>query len=89
MVELDCSRHPGRWHDAGRVTFATADDQAALDAFQLISQLEGILPALEPSHALAHMLTLVPNLPGDHTLVLNLCGRGDKDLDEVVHLLSK
>ncbi|MEO1237794.1 MAG: tryptophan synthase subunit beta [Planctomycetota bacterium] len=76
------------WHDAGRVTFAVADDRAALDAFQLISQLEGILPALEPSHALAHVLTLAPNLPEDHALVLNLCGRGDKDLDEVVRLLE-
>ncbi|MEM6391829.1 MAG: tryptophan synthase subunit beta, partial [Planctomycetota bacterium] len=76
------------WHDAGRVTFATADDQQALDAFQLISQLEGILPALEPSHALAHVLTIAPQLPNDHILVLNLCGRGDKDLDEVVRLLG-
>ncbi|MEM1210775.1 MAG: tryptophan synthase subunit beta [Planctomycetota bacterium] len=76
------------WHDAGRVTFATADDQQALDAFQLISQLEGILPALEPSHALAHVLTLAPTLLNDHILILNLCGRGDKDLDEVVRLLG-
>ncbi|MEM6552532.1 MAG: hypothetical protein AAF750_10460, partial [Planctomycetota bacterium] len=77
------------WHDAGRVTFATADDQQALDAFQLISQLEGILPALEPSHALAHVLTIAPQLTDDHILILNLCGRGDKDLDEVVRLLEK
>ncbi|MEM7577111.1 MAG: tryptophan synthase subunit beta [Planctomycetota bacterium] len=77
------------WHDAGRVTFAVADDQQALDAFQKISRLEGILPALEPSHALAHVLTIAPNLPGDHVLVLNLCGRGDKDLDEVVRLLDR
>ncbi len=77
------------WHDAGRVTFAVADDKQALDAFQKISRLEGILPALEPSHALAHVLTLAPKLPPDHILVLNLCGRGDKDLEEVVRLLSR
>ncbi|MEM6505869.1 MAG: tryptophan synthase subunit beta [Planctomycetota bacterium] len=76
------------WHEAGRVSFATADDKQALDAFQLISKLEGILPALEPSHALAHVLTIAPDLPSDHILVLNMCGRGDKDLDEVVRLLG-
>ncbi len=76
------------WKDAGRVSYAVIDDREALDAFQLISKLEGILPALEPSHALAHALKIAPTLPGDHVLVLNLCGRGDKDLDEVVRLLG-
>lgn len=77
------------WKDAGRATYAVADDKQALEAFQLISRLEGILPALEPSHALAHVLTIAPDSPADHLLVLNMCGRGDKDLDEVVRLLGK
>lgn len=76
------------WKDAGRVTYAVIDDKEALEAFQLISKLEGILPALEPSHALGHVLKLAPTLPKNHVLVLNLCGRGDKDLDEVVRLLE-
>ncbi len=76
------------WKDAGRVSYAVIDDKEALDAFQTISRLEGILPALEPSHALGHVLKIAPELPNDHVLVLNLCGRGDKDLDEVVRLLE-
>jgi tryptophan synthase beta chain len=76
------------WKDSGRVSYTSVSDKEALDAFQLLSKLEGILPALEPSHALAAVLKIAPTLPREHVLVMNLCGRGDKDLDEVVRLLG-
>ncbi len=67
-------------HEIGRVNYVSVTDQEALDAFQLCTKLEGILPALEPSHALAHVSKIAPTLPKDHLLVMNLCGRGDKDI---------
>ncbi|MEO0810384.1 MAG: tryptophan synthase subunit beta [Pseudomonadota bacterium] len=66
--------------DQGRVRYVAITDREALDALQLCTQLEGIIPALEPSHALAHVIKLAPDLPKDHIIVMNLCGRGDKDL---------
>ncbi len=66
--------------DTGRVEYVSATDQEALDAFQLCARLEGILPALEPSHALAHVIRTAPKLPADHIMLMNLCGRGDKDV---------
>ena len=66
-------------HDVGRVTYLSATDKEALDAFQLLSKLEGIIPALEPAHALAKVIELAPKRPKDHLMVMNLCGRGDKD----------
>jgi tryptophan synthase beta chain len=66
--------------DTGRVTYVAATDREALDAFQLCTRLEGIIPALEPSHALAHVAKLAPTLPRDNLLVMNMCGRGDKDI---------
>ncbi len=77
------------WNDNGRVSYAVIDDREALDAFQILSKLEGILPALESAHALAHVIKIAPTLPADHMLVLGLSGRGDKDLDEVVRLLAR
>ena len=77
------------WKDSGRVSYASVTDDEALAAFELICRLEGILPALEPSHALAHVMKLAPTLPADHVLLMNLCGRGDKDLDEVIRLLGR
>ncbi len=74
--------------DQGRVEFATATDQEALDAFQLCSRLEGIIPALEPSHALAHVAKIAPDLPADHILLMNMCGRGDKDIFTVAEHLG-
>ena len=74
--------------DQGRVEFATATDQEALDAFQLCSRLEGIIPALEPSHALAHVARIAPELPPDHILLMNMCGRGDKDIFTVAEHLG-
>jgi tryptophan synthase beta chain len=66
--------------DSGRVKYVAVTDKEALDAFQLCTRLEGIIPALEPSHALAYVKKLAPNLPRDNLLVMNLCGRGDKDI---------
>ncbi|MFV3073919.1 tryptophan synthase subunit beta [Niveispirillum fermenti] len=67
-------------HEVGRVEYVSATDKEALDAFQLLARLEGILPALEPSHALAVVAKLAPTLPRDTLLVVNLSGRGDKDI---------
>jgi len=76
--------------DAGRITFLSATDDEALNAFQLLSKLEGIIPALEPAHAIAKVLDLAPQKPKDHLMVVNLSGRGDKDLDSVArHLGNK
>ena len=76
------------WKDSGRVSYVSVTDAEALEAFQTMSRLEGILPALECSHALAHTLKLAAEMPADQHIVLNLSGRGDKDMDEVVRLLE-
>jgi tryptophan synthase beta chain len=70
-------------NDMGRVTFLSATDEEAVAAFQLCSKLEGIIPALEPAHALAKVFELAPERPKDHLMVVNVSGRGDKDLDSV------
>jgi tryptophan synthase beta chain len=76
--------------DMGRVQFLSATDDEAVAAFQLCSQLEGIIPALEPAHALARVFDLAPKKPKDHLMVVNLSGRGDKDLASVeAYLESK
>src|SRR5262249_22234861 len=67
-------------HELGRVKFLSATDDEAVAAFQLCSRLEGIIPALEPAHALARVADLAPQRPKDHLMVVNLSGRGDKDL---------
>jgi len=67
-------------HDVGRVSYAHATDKEALEAFQLLSRIEGIIPAFEPAHALAEVAKIAPKLPKDHLIVVNLCGRGDKDI---------
>lgn len=67
-------------HEVGRVEYVSATDTEALDAFQLLARTEGILPALEPSHALAVVAKLAPTLPKETLLVVNLSGRGDKDI---------
>src|SRR5215211_1708971 len=77
-------------NDMGRVQFLSATDQEALDAFQLCCKLEGIIPALEPAHALAKVIELAPKKAADHLMVMNMCGRGDKDIFTVAqHLGSK
>jgi tryptophan synthase beta chain len=75
-------------HDTGRVTYLSATDDEALAAFQLCSKLEGIIPALEPAHALAKVIELAPKKPRDHLMVMNLCGRGDKDIFTVAEHLG-
>ncbi|MCE2926857.1 MAG: tryptophan synthase subunit beta [Rickettsiales bacterium] len=75
-------------HESGRVEYVSATDDEALSAFQTVSKLEGIIPALEPSHALAHVIKLAPTLPRDHLMVVNLCGRGDKDIFTVAKALG-
>ncbi|HCF04758.1 MAG: tryptophan synthase, beta subunit [Desulfomicrobiaceae bacterium] len=75
--------------DSGRAQYVYASDQEAVDAFFLLSRLEGIIPALESSHALAHAVALAPTLPGDAALVVNLSGRGDKDVEQVERLVRQ
>jgi tryptophan synthase beta chain len=74
--------------ELGRVEYVSATDEEALEAFQLLCKLEGIIPALEPAHALAHVTKLAPTLPKDNLLVMNLCGRGDKDVFAVAQRLG-
>ena len=74
--------------DSGRVTYVAITDEQALDAFHLCARLEGIIPALEPAHAVAHVVELAPGLPTDHILVMNMCGRGDKDIFTVADTLG-
>jgi tryptophan synthase beta chain len=75
-------------NDVGRVKYVSATDKEALAAFQLLSRTEGIIPALEPAHALAHVAKIAPTLPKDHIICMNLCGRGDKDIFTVASALG-
>ena len=75
-------------HDTGRAEYVSVTDDEALEAFQYSCRTEGIIPALEPSHALAHVRKLAPTLPEDHILVMNMCGRGDKDIFTVARHLG-
>jgi len=75
-------------HDIGRAKYLSATDEEALEAFQLISKLEGIIPALESAHALARVADLAPQKPKDHLMVVNLSGRGDKDIPQVAEILA-
>ena len=72
----------------GRATYVSATDSEALEAFQLCSRVEGIIPALEPAHALAHVARIAPDLPADHIILMNMCGRGDKDIFTVADALG-
>jgi tryptophan synthase beta chain len=77
------------WKDSGRVTYTTITDREALDAFKLLAELEGILPALESAHAIAEVTKLAPMLGKEQNVVINLSGRGDKDCQEVARLMGK
>jgi tryptophan synthase beta chain len=77
------------WKDSGRVEYVSITDQEALDAFEQLAKLEGILPALESAHAIAHVAKLAPKLAKDRIIVVNLSGRGDKDCQEVARLIGK
>jgi tryptophan synthase beta chain len=75
-------------HDIGRAEYVSITDSEALEAFQLCCHQEGIIPALEPSHALAHVMKIAPILPKDHLICMNMCGRGDKDIFTVARALG-
>ena len=75
-------------HDMGRVQYVSITDKEALDAFKLCCEKEGIIPALEPSHALAYVKKVASKLPQDHIMVMNMCGRGDKDIFTVAENLG-
>ena len=75
-------------HESGRAEYVSVTDEEALAAFQLCCELEGIIPALEPSHALAHVSRIAGGLPRDCIICMNMCGRGDKDIFTVAKLLE-
>jgi len=74
--------------ETGRVSYVPIGDQDALTAFQLLARTEGILPALEPAHALAHITSVAPTMHRDSVILMNLCGRGDKDVHTVATALE-
>jgi tryptophan synthase beta chain len=76
------------WKDAGRVGYTAATDAEALAAFQLLARTEGIIPALESSHAIHEAVRLAATMRADQHVVVNLSGRGDKDVDEAVRLIG-
>jgi tryptophan synthase beta chain len=76
-------------HDSGRVVYGKVSDGEALDAFALLSETEGILPALESAHAIAFARKLARRLPRSAWILVNLSGRGDKDLDEVLRVRGR
>ncbi len=75
-------------HDNGRVEYVSATDAEALEAFQFCCRSEGIIPALEPSHALAHVMKIAPTMTPEQIILMNLCGRGDKDVFTVADALG-
>ena len=76
-------------HDTGRAEYVSITDSEAVEAFQLTTRLEGIIPALEPAHAVAHAMKIAGDLPADHLMVINMSGRGDKDMDSVAKYLEE
>jgi tryptophan synthase beta chain len=76
------------WKDSGRVEYTNCTDNEALQAFQTLCKVEGIIAALESSHAIYHALRLAPTMAKDQVIVVNLSGRGDKDVDEVIRVLG-
>lgn len=76
-------------HDIGRVEYASASDAEALEAFQTLSQTEGIIPALETSHGIAHALKIAPQMSPAEVMIVNLSGRGDKDVNQVQEMLMQ
>jgi tryptophan synthase beta chain len=75
-------------HDQGRVEYVPINDDEAVEAFQRTTKLEGIIPALESSHAIAHAMKLAPTLPQEHVMVVNLSGRGDKDVNTIAKAMG-
>jgi tryptophan synthase beta chain len=77
------------YRDLGRIDYVSATDAEALEAFQLLSELEGLILALESAHAVAHVKKLAPTLERDQIVVINLSGRGDKDVEVAAQLLGR
>jgi tryptophan synthase beta chain len=75
-------------HDAGRVEYVSVSDTEALEAFQLLSRLEGIIPALESAHAVAYAMKVAREMSRDQVVIVNLSGRGDKDVNSVREVLE-
>jgi tryptophan synthase beta chain len=75
--------------DTGRVEYVPITDAEAVKAFQETTRLEGIIPALESSHAIAHAMKIAPTLPKDHLMVINLSGRGDKDVNTIAQAIGQ
>jgi tryptophan synthase beta chain len=75
-------------HEIGRVEYVSITDEEALTAFQLCTRTEGIIPALEPAHALAHVAKIAPEMDPEQIILMNLCGRGDKDIFTVAEHLG-
>ena len=73
-------------HDSGRIRYTSANDQEALEAFDLLSREEGIIPALESAHAIAEVLKLAPKMKKNQILIMNLSGRGDKDVNQIARM---
>lgn len=78
-----------QWKDAGRADYVAVTDREALEAFTMLSETEGMIPALESAHAVAHVINIAKSFPRNFTIVINLSGRGDKDCVEVARLLGK
>ena len=76
-------------HDSGRVEYTSVTDEEALTAFQLLSETEGIIPALESAHAIAQVVKTAPTMPRESVIVINLSGRGDKDVNTVAEILGQ
>ena len=77
------------WKDSGRVTYSSVEDREALSAFERFSRLEGIIPALETAHAIAGAISLARSMKSEQNVVINVSGRGDKDVNEVIRLLGQ
>jgi len=75
-------------HTTGRAEYVAITDAEALEGFQLLSETEGIIPALESAHAIAYLKKLIPEIPKDRIVILNLSGRGDKDVTQVAEILK-
>ena len=75
-------------NDTGRAEYVSVDDAQALEGFKLMCQTEGIIPALEPAHAIYYISQLAPSLPSEKSILLGLSGRGDKDMDTVASALG-
>jgi tryptophan synthase beta chain len=75
-------------HDIGRISYSSATDAEALEAFELLARLEGIIPALESAHAIAEVMKVAPSMKSEQVIVVNLSGRGDKDVNTVAELLA-